>query len=183
MGVNIDAKDNAATVKVIPYKSICVFVLIVDGVLLFAPENVVAALGLNQVRETIKPYLGILFLCAAAILLIDVGGSWIRRKVTVSRYRGKNAKRILDRLSKRGKQVVRRMYESESHTAYLSITDATATYLQRSSIIGQTTASNNGEYFDRYLQPWVVEYLDKHPDYLREMPEPDEGAFECEGEF
>lgn len=25
MGVNIDAKDNAATVKVIPYKSICVF--------------------------------------------------------------------------------------------------------------------------------------------------------------
>lgn len=89
MGVNIDAKDNAATVKVIPYKSICVFVLIVDGVLLFAPENVVAALGLNQVRETIKPYLGILFLCAAAILLIDVGGGWIRRKVTVSRYRGK----------------------------------------------------------------------------------------------
>ena len=51
MGVNIDAKDNAATVKVIPYKSICVFVLIVDGVLLFAPENVVAALGLNQVRD------------------------------------------------------------------------------------------------------------------------------------
>lgn len=183
MGVNVDAKDIATTIKSVPYKSICVFILIVDGVLLFAPENVITTLGLDQVREAIRPYLGIAFLCAAAILLIGVIGGWPKRKINASRYRGKNARRILDRLSKHGKQVVRGMYESERHTAYLSIMDATATYLQRSFIIGQTTVSNKGEYFDRFLQPWVVEYLDKHPDYLKEMPEPDEYTFEFEGEY
>lgn len=178
MGVNVDAKDIATTIKSVPYKPICVFILIVDGVLLFAPENVITSLGLDQVREAIKPYLGIVFLCAAAILLISVVSGYMKKAISSSKYKGRNAKHRLDSLSEYGKQLVRGMYESESHTARLSVTDATVDFLQKLSIIGRPTVSSRGEYFDHFLQPWVVEYLNKHPNYLKQMPAPDIDTFD-----
>lgn len=178
MGINVDAKDIVATIESIPCKPICVFVLIVDGVLLFAPENFITTLGLDQVRETIRPYLGIVFLYAAAILLISVVGRWINRAIRHSKYTGKNAKQKLDMLSVYGKQIVRGLYESESHTALLPITDATVNCLHVLSIVGRSAMSRGGEYFDHFLQPWVVEYLNKHPDYLKQMPAPDMDTFD-----
>lgn len=178
MGVNVDAKDIATTIKSVPYKPICVFILIVDGVLLFAPENVITTLGLDQVREAIKPYLGIVFLCAAAILLISVVRDCVKRVISNLQYTGSKAKQRLDRLSEYGKQIVRGMYESESHTARLPVTDATVDFLQKLSIIGRPTISSRGEYSDHFLQPWVVEYLNKHPNYLKQMPAPDMDTFD-----
>ena len=180
MGVNVDVKDIATTIKTIPYRTVCVFIVIVDGFLLFAPEHVAVLLGLNQIREEIRPYLGIVFISAAAILLIGIVGSCIKRAISGSRYRGRNAKHRLDKLSDYGKQIVRGLYESESHTAFLPITDATVNCLHVLSIIGRSIMSDRGAYFDHFLQPWVIDYLNKHPDYLEQMPSPNTGMFERE---
>ena len=87
MGVNVDVKDIATTIKTIPYRTVCVFIVIVDGFLLFAPEHVAVLLGLNQIREGIRPYLGIVFISAAAILLISIVDSCIKREISATRYR------------------------------------------------------------------------------------------------
>lgn len=180
MAVNVDVKDIATTIKTIPYRTVCVFIIIVDGFLLFAPKHVAILLGLDQISEGIRPYLGIVFISAAAILLISIVGTCIKRTISSSRYRGRNAKQRLDKLSDYGKRIVRGLYESESHTAFLPVTDATVNCLHVLSIIGCSGMSDRGAYFDHFLQPWVIDYLNEHPDYLEQMPAANTEMFEIE---
>ena len=178
MAVNVDVKDIATTIKTIPYRTVWVFIIIVDGFLLFTPKHVAILLGLDQISEGIRPYLGIVFISAAAILLISIVGTCIKHTISSSRYRGRNAKQRLDKLSDYGKRIVRGMYESESHTALLPVTDATVNCLHVLSIIGRSGMSDRGAYFDHFLQPWVIDYLSKHPDYLGQMPAANTEMFE-----
>lgn len=88
MAVNVDVKDIATTIKTIPYRTVCVFIIIVDGFLLFTPKHVAILLGLDQISEGIRPYLGIVFISAAAILLISIVGTCIKHTISSSRYEG-----------------------------------------------------------------------------------------------
>lgn len=148
-----------------------IFVLVMTGILLFTPVSLIDRLGLGQLRVKSQPLLGLIFLGAAVILLIDVVDKsiqWVKKRL---QYTGKDAKKRLDSLSVIGKGIVCRMYNSESHSLRLPVDSATAELMYGLSIISRPSTSGQGILFDWFLQPWVVAYLDRHPEYLAGFPD------------
>lgn len=169
MAINVDAKDIANTVKTISVNKISCAAALLTGALLFLPDKATDILGLTEFRSNARPYLGFIFLGAIVILVVSLGSRWIKKRRLLAQYSGKGAKKKLDELSNTCKAVVRDMYESPSHSKYLPPTSAVANYLESSYIIGRGSIGTISA-FDYYLEPWVVSYLDKHPQYLEQMP-------------
>ena len=176
MGVNVDVKDIASIIKGSGYKYICAVIGIVTGVLVFLPASFMDFMGLSELCSKYKPLISILFILSWSIFLVGTVGTQLARYFRWAPFRGKKAQKRLDTLSLAEKRIIRIMYESDTRTLSLRITDGTVNHLKSLSMIQNASVSLKGEYFDFYLQPWVVTFLDQNKDYLEKLlkPEPED---------
>ena len=149
----------------IPIKVILVAVTLVSGILLYAPEKILFCLRVQEVRQKNGMILGIALLASSVLvfLFLIVWGWRCFRSWTI--YSGRDAKRRLDAMGEWNKALVRRLYETPSHAGKLSMLDANVNALLAQNIIGKAILGDQIG-FHCVLQPWVVRYLDEHPEYL-----------------
>lgn len=162
MAINFDIKDSDKLIERIPFKGILAVFTLVSAFLLLCPEKILKKLFLLELRNTIGTCLGIVLVVCAAIWTIVFLIYFIRRIRKKRAFNDKNSKKRFDRISPVARITVLEMYNSPTHSLRLEIQDATTIILENYLFIDRGTISANGFKFDYFLQPWVVEYLNKH---------------------
>ena len=158
MGINLDIKNVDSILKKIHFKSALWVSEIVLAVLIFCPENILEKLLLLSFKNHFESYIGPSFLIVSAVLIV------IKCKTVINNraFTGRRAKKRFEKLSPIALKTVLKMYHSPSHSIKLQLGDATAVLLETCLFVGRGTISTIGTSFDYFLQPWVVEYLDRH---------------------
>lgn len=169
--VNFQVKmaEVLAFLSAMPLKAILFIFDIIVAALLFVPSDKLSYLGLADFSRSHQSALGLSFLIISAcwiVMSICSIISWIRYGTM---YEGRDARRRIDQVSNWGKALIRQMYESPSRSLKLPLQDGNVAIMIRMQIL---THANLGDAFgfECVLQPWVVEFLDKNPDYLNSLP-------------
>lgn len=148
------------------------FVLMfVSAILLFLPKGILKWVKLDELSEKIAPWIGMVFLFAAVIAFIKMF-VWGYHK-TQRHFKTKGTlKRMHERLWElypAERDIVIQMYLSPNRSISLYATNPSASVLRGLKIIEHGSqifsAYNENPY---YLQPWVCQYIDEHPEYLAE---------------
>jgi hypothetical protein len=151
-------------------------VALAAAALLFLPEAVVGAVGLNDLLRTNRPYVGAALLVSVAILAAQAfvaaiafgKGMYLKRKA--KRVAALAEQQRLERLTKLTPE--ERAYlipyiATEINTCYFSIEDGIAGGLQAKGIIYRS--ANIGDMVTGFafnLQPWAREHLNQNPQLL-----------------
>lgn len=158
-----------ACLSAMPLKAILFISDIIVAALLFIPGDKLSYLGLADFSRLHQSGLGLSFLIISAcwvVLSFCSIVSWIRFGTM---YEGRDARCRIDQVSNWGKALIRQMYESPSRSLKLPLQDGNVAIMIRMQIL---THANLGDAFgfECVLQPWVVEFLSKNPDYLTSLP-------------
>lgn len=169
--INLQVKimEVLAVLSAMPLKAILFVADIIVGALLFIPSDKLSYLGLDEFGRSHHSGLGLSFLIISACWVVMCSCSivsWIRFGTM---YEGRDARRRIDQVSNWGKALIRQMYESPSRSLKLPLQDGNVAIMIRMHIL---THANLGDAFgfECVLQPWVVEFLSKNPDYLTNLP-------------
>lgn len=162
MGVNFDIKDSEKLFSKIPCKRILAVVSLITAFLIFFPDKILEKVFLLQLRNNLKVYLGITFVICISIWIVIIVSTVFKRIFTKRKFRGKDAKKRFGRLSTTALVIVLEMYVTPSYAKELPYNSATAHVLECLSFVTRGSLSTCGVYYDYALQPWVVDYLDKH---------------------
>ena len=148
------------------------FVLMfVSALLLFLPKGILKWVKLDELSEKIAPWIGLVFLFAAVIAFIKII-TWAFHKIQRRIKTNAGLKRMHDRLWElypAERDIVFRMYQSSNRSVRLSVSNPSASILHSLKIIehgSQFFSTYNDNPY--YLQPWVCQYLDEHPEYFEE---------------
>ena len=156
-------------------------VCVSSWVVLFAPDSALVFFGLLNFRNTQHSTIGLVALISGVIVTLLLAESLWRRFCRWRSFSGYDAKRRLDALGDWNRSLVRQLYETPSHSQKLPLQSANVhALLSENVIIHSPMGDALG--FDCILQPWVVQYLAKHPDYLRMIKNFDE-PFTCGSQF
>ena len=169
VSLQVKVTELLACLSAMPLKSILFVSDIIVAVLLFIPSDKLSYLGLAEFSRSHQSGLGLSFVVISACWIVMCFCSivlWIRFGTM---YEGKDARRRIDQVSNWGKALVRQMYESSTRSLKLPLQDGNVAIMIRMQIL---THANLGDAlgFECVLQPWVVEFLDKNPDYLTSLP-------------
>lgn len=143
----------------------------VSFILLFLPKGVLKWLNLDGISEKYAPWIGMVFVFAVVIAFIKIF-TWGFRKVQRRIKTNAGLKRMHDRLWElypAERDIVFRMYQSSNRSVRLSVSNPSASILHSLKIIehgSQFFSTYNDNPY--YLQPWVCQYLDEHPEYFEE---------------
>ncbi len=145
----------------------CFAVAMRCGIMVFCPDGVVQRMQLDGLREKLGPWLGILLVFFSAFLLfVFVRMQWL--KYQVSRlYKGKDADERIARLSPAARGYLCEMFLSPDHGGHFDYYDPAFMELRDAKAVRYPSAGFITE-FPCYLQPWVVEWLGKHPEVIEE---------------
>jgi hypothetical protein len=143
------------------------------GVLLFGGDALVATLGLTEVLNGIRAWVGVVFLLSITLLVAHAAtafGRWIRKRWTwIANER--NLQRRLHRLAPDEQDVLARFLLERRKCLTFDPKDGlsqglvAATILFRSSSLGDMVDG-----FDFSIQPWAWDYLNKHPELVIKDP-------------
>jgi hypothetical protein len=141
---------------------------IVSGILIFSAENTLDQFGLKGLVLEYRQYLGVAFLLAFALTLVNCLASiwrfiypWIAEAYWI-----RAGRKRLQNLTPTEKQILSYYIQNQIRSQNLRIQDGTVNALEKERIIirGSTLGSMQG--FDYIMQPWAWEYLNKHPELL-----------------
>jgi len=100
-------------------------ILLVSGVLLFAPTSFISKLGLAFFKGKSNLYIGIIFLSSTTIVLISIGDIFL--KYFKQKIKNHNQKKIyfafLKSLSPTEKKILNQYFDEQSTTQYFEIED------------------------------------------------------------
>lgn len=117
---------------------------------------------------------GTLFLISTSILVMLIFISIakaIRNSYMLFRFKRVRIKN-LNRLNTEQLNTVVQLYYRPDHSANLDITHSTTALLESAKIIGRASSiSVGGSYFSYFLQPWVINYINEHPEFTLNIPE------------
>ena len=148
--------------------------MLVSGCLIFFPVNWLKLIQVDGLATRYSEWIGLIFLVSLVVVVIRLG-SWIGKNI-LKRNRIMKTLKIREKslltLYPKEKSIVIKMYLSSDRSACLLFNDCSTAILYRLQIIG--SASNikdlyNGD--DYFLQPWVCQYLDTHPEYMDSVTE------------
>lgn len=162
MGINFDIKNFDKIFERIPFKSILWVTEIVLAVLVLCPDSVLEKLSVLSFKNYLEKYIGPMFLIISVVLIVTEVKKYIDKNKKKRAFTGRRAKKRFEKLSSTALKIVLKMYRSPSHSIELELGDANAVILENYLFVGRGTVSSIGMCFDYFLQPWVVEYLDKH---------------------
>ena len=142
--------------------------LIASSFILFAPEEFMNKINLNNLGDTFKTICGFIFVISLSLIvsiLVFSIAKMTRRKCFV-----KSLEKELPRLTNPEKIIVKMMYHMPAHSISLSVQEGiTGALLQKKIIVHASSVGDNvGAFtFQFVLQPWVIKYLDSHDDFCK----------------
>lgn len=145
-------------------------ILLCDSLLLFLPEKFLKKIYLDNLKEQLGLWLGIIFIFAISVIAVTVIATiyqWVKHYYNESKLTKVREESLL-KLYPAEREVVIEMYTSTSRSIVLPIESTVATVLlglkiiQRGSSVGHILTG-----FPYFLQPWVITYLDEHPEYYQ----------------
>ena len=145
---------------------------LVTSILIFTSDNLLGKIFILEFRNKFSLYIGIIFLVSTLLILLYFF-IWIYSKI--KKYFSEQKKyriqlEYLLYLNKEQLKTVVGMYYREGQCANLDITQSTVYLLERYSIIGRASnMASSGRWFSYYLQPWVVDYIDKHKYFIKDI--------------
>ena len=149
---------------------------LVSGFLVFAPDDVLADFGIQGFRSDFRPWIGIVFLAYASVLLTRGGNdsfSWVKKKIVLRKSVERMQKRMND-MTPAEENILRKYVTEETRTQRLRVSDGVvqglvqAGVLYRSTTVGDT-GPGGPPVFDYNIQPWAWDYLWKHPELLSSL--------------
>ena len=168
MNMTVELHKMIQELRKIPLIGLCMFVIIVFSAFIFLPDIVIQKLGLAGVKSKIIPWISIVYLLVIGLFLVLV--SYRLVKYCLDKIHTENSRKTkLNLLSKDAKKVLRTIYESDTHSISLALTSSISAELADAQVVNKAPVSSS-IIFEHYLQPWVVQYLDKHSDYAENVP-------------
>lgn len=145
---------------------------IVFGGLIFLNDTLLKKLFLLDFRNEFGVYIGIIFIISS-LLVLTYFFIWlfkkIREKYNVYLQEKLRIKRLLN-LNKEQFETIVQMYYRPSQSANLDILQSTVIILQSYEMIGRaSTVGVYSMYFSFFLEPWVIEYIDKHLNFTKNL--------------
>jgi len=144
--------------------------MLASACLMFIPGKWLQAIKLDGIAVRYAEWIGLIFLVSLVVVVVQFGiGAGRKFGNYYKMWRSlKIREKSLLTLYPKEKAIIIEMYRSSDRSACLLYTDSSTAILRSLLIIGG--ASNikdldNGEEY--YLQPWVCQYLDKHPEYIK----------------
>jgi hypothetical protein len=139
------------------------------GVLVFASESLLEALGLSSIVETLRGWIGFGFVAFSALLLAHFG-AWLVgavKPLVKERLFIRLHRKRLHQLDDAEKKLLAEFIAQNRRTLRCDIKDGTVTVLTREHILAP--AAQVGDLIDgmaHAVQPWAWEYLCAHRDLL-----------------
>lgn len=162
MAINFDIKAPDNLLSKIPYKRILAVITIFVASLLFVPDELLGKIGLLKIRNNFITIIGISFVVCVSIWVVILATALYYKIKKAQFYSDKACQKRFEMLSDAALAVVISMYKTKSRTSELDMSEATTTVLESLYFIGRGSVSVYGTYFDYYLEPWVIKYLNKH---------------------
>jgi hypothetical protein len=137
---------------------------------IFLPDQILIDLGVKQIRDTYRSYIGIVFIVSFSIILVNIVA--LIYKVSKRKYRNYRNKRIakktLKDLSNAEKEILKQMLLNGTNSFQIDITDGIHTRLESHKIIYRAAnVSKYGTLFAFCIQPWAIDYLRKNMHLLK----------------
>ena len=142
----------------------------VATILLFSSDEFLSTVGLSDLVETYRGYVGGVFLVTLALVVVNAAAAtwkffnpWV-----VQAYLIWQGKKRLRALTPEEKDILVYYINNQTRSQRLDIKSGTVNALQRDKSI--LRGSNLGTYFgfDFVIQPWAWEHLNEHPELLEE---------------
>jgi hypothetical protein len=143
---------------------------VVSGFLLFAKEKWLEVLGLAEFVPKYRPYIGVILLLSVGLLashLLNSLFGWISQRRKLSR-KLKNGMKHLQTLTIEEKEILKAYIETGTRTQYLPMRSGVVSGLEWDMILIRSSNIGDLEEWSYNIQPWVWDYLHKHPDLLRD---------------
>ena len=149
------------------FQLVCLVGIILFGFMAFGPETLIQRLQLEGFRKWLGPWLGIL-LVFFSVFWVAVFVRMLCLKYRLSRlYKGKDADERIARLSPAARGYLCELFLSPEHGRQFNYYDPTFMELRDARAVRYPSAGFVAE-FPCYLQPWVVDWMKKHPEMLEE---------------
>lgn len=147
------------------FRLVCLVGIILFGCMAFGPESIVQRLQLDGFRKWLGPWLGVLFILCS-VLWVGVWGRqrWLKHQ-TSRLYKGKDADERIARLSPVARACLYDMYLRPDRAGHYEMDNPTFLEMCNAQAVW-SPLSGDRFHFPCYLQHWVVEWLDKHPEVM-----------------
>lgn len=142
----------------------------VAAILLFSSAEFLSTIGLSDLVETYRGYVGGVFLVTLALVVVNAAAATRKffKPWVVQAYLIWQGKKRLRALTPEEKEILSYYIQNQTRSQSLDIKSGTVNALQKDKIIFR--GSNLGTYFgfDFVIQPWAWEHLNDHPELLEE---------------
>lgn len=155
-------------------------VVLVSGFLLFARPSMLEVFGLAELSAKYKPYIGGVFLLAAALVLSHWAISLYKRgeKRRLWSRRIKSSKRRLRNLTAEEREVLRGYIGGNTRTRYFQLESGVVSGLQLEHIVFRSSnVGNLDEGWAYNIQPWAWDYLNENLELLFTKEELESGKW------
>src|SRR5947209_2404967 len=141
---------------------------IASAALLFFPESLVSALGLDEIRHTYRTYAGVILITSASLLAVNIISFIVRLMLKPWRDRQFNRAvyRTLSDLAQAEKDFLREFIFGHANTVSAPVNDGVAGGLQAKQIIYRSSNISYGLEWPYNLQPIPRKLLNAHPELL-----------------
>jgi len=138
---------------------------------LFLPDRVLTAIGILDLRNQFKPYLGaalllsLTFIVSATLLKVF---ALTRDKYLEWAYKRRVIKR-LEQITKEESDILISYIKEKTYTRSLNYMNGVVKGLVINDIIYQATTRTRTDFLDYSMLPWVWDYLNKHPELFNTL--------------
>jgi len=143
---------------------------IVSGSILFSPTTLLSKLGLSNIPESIKTFIGLLFLLSCALILTILCSVVFQRGVKKAKHkkRLKDLRKSYMELSTSHKKTIVKLMKSSSKSIELDSLSGDTIYLSEHNFIHrpQQVVDAFVLYDNEYTyvpQPWLIDLYEKEP--------------------
>nr|DAL55178.1 MAG TPA_asm: Super-infection exclusion protein B [Caudoviricetes sp.] len=153
----------------LPFKYL-VAILLILSFLLFAPSSYIANLGINELINEYRTYIGLAFICDLFFILVDVLSLLMKYLRALKKYYSITfiGKRKIKQLTPEEKSILRYYIQEQTRTQTLPFNDGVVAELSNLAIIYRASSlSLGGVEFDYNLNDWAWKYLNKNKDLLK----------------
>lgn len=167
-GENMETMAKFIELIKLPLTYISAF-LLTSSCFIFAPDNILIDLGVKDLRDTYRSYIGVVFILSFSIVFVNVIAGLYKK--LRKRYINYKVKRIgiqtLKGLNNAEKEILSEMLNNGTYSTGIDITAGVHKRLEVHRLIYRSSSvSMCGPLFSYNIQPWVSDYLKKHNNLL-----------------
>ena len=147
---------------------------IISGLLLFLPENILKKMALDNLPDTLKMIIGVVFLLCVALIVTIVLFSLFSKLSYKRKYRQfkKNQKKKLVNLSPQQRRIIHKLMHSNDKSIQLDANSGDTIYLKTNLFIHQPqqifSVGFDNEMILTYVpEPWLIDLYSEEPELFK----------------